>query len=231
MKGAVRDYDSVRYLQITAPISPGSSGGPVLNGSGQMVGVATFQFTKGQNLNFAVAAENIPPLLAEHFHVSIAEFESIMEKSVRTKPHEASATAASPTVIQDEPWTGQFDGIVHNLSADLSAGFEVLVEDREGSLSGCMGVVQPLFGSGPVEGYAQGDDATFTVKSAIGKIVFSGHRIGRTINGTYTVDHGGGMSEEGRFTLKRTNKQGPSESFDTVNCPTDAEMNTPQTKQ
>jgi serine protease Do len=41
------------FLQISAPISPGSSGGPVLNMQGQVIGIATFQI-KGQNINFAV---------------------------------------------------------------------------------------------------------------------------------------------------------------------------------
>ncbi|MEJ2671515.1 MAG: trypsin-like peptidase domain-containing protein [Deltaproteobacteria bacterium] len=41
------------FLQISAPISPGSSGGPVVNMKGQVIGIAAFQ-VKGQNINFAV---------------------------------------------------------------------------------------------------------------------------------------------------------------------------------
>ncbi len=41
-------------VQITAPISPGSSGSAILNQKGQYFAVATFQKSKGQNLNFGV---------------------------------------------------------------------------------------------------------------------------------------------------------------------------------
>lgn len=41
------------FLQISAPISPGSSGGPVVNMAGQVIGIATFQ-VRGQGINFAV---------------------------------------------------------------------------------------------------------------------------------------------------------------------------------
>jgi len=46
-------------LQITAAISEGSSGGPVMNSRGEVVGVATAFMREGENLNFAVPLERI----------------------------------------------------------------------------------------------------------------------------------------------------------------------------
>jgi S1-C subfamily serine protease len=54
--------DGLRQIQITAPISHGSSGSPVLNLRGEVLGVATSMLRNGQNLNFAIPSENIPPL-------------------------------------------------------------------------------------------------------------------------------------------------------------------------
>lgn len=48
---AIRSNPDV--IQIDAPISAGSSGGPVVNESGEVIGVATSSLTQGQNLNFA----------------------------------------------------------------------------------------------------------------------------------------------------------------------------------
>ena len=54
MVSAIRTVrDRGEFLQISAPISPGSSGGPVVSMEGQVIGIATFQI-KGQNINFAV---------------------------------------------------------------------------------------------------------------------------------------------------------------------------------
>jgi tetratricopeptide (TPR) repeat protein len=60
---AVRDIPGFgRIIQITAPISPGSSGSPVVNMQGQVIGVATLQVTGGQSVNFAVPSERIAQL-------------------------------------------------------------------------------------------------------------------------------------------------------------------------
>jgi tetratricopeptide (TPR) repeat protein len=60
---AVRDIPTFgRIIQITAPISSGSSGSPVVNMQGQVIGVATLQITGGQSVNFAIPSERISQL-------------------------------------------------------------------------------------------------------------------------------------------------------------------------
>jgi S1-C subfamily serine protease len=59
-EGVISGFRENRYLiQITAPISHGSSGSPVMDENGQVIGVATWLSEPGQNLNFAIAVEKV----------------------------------------------------------------------------------------------------------------------------------------------------------------------------
>jgi hypothetical protein len=68
-KGMVSGYRTVlgkKVMQITAPISPGSSGGPIIGTNGKAVGMAVSCVLDGQNLNFAVPANEIAACIKAH---------------------------------------------------------------------------------------------------------------------------------------------------------------------
>lgn len=53
----LREYEGMLYIQTSAPISPGSSGGALVDKYGALVGITTFRLKDGQGLNFAISAE------------------------------------------------------------------------------------------------------------------------------------------------------------------------------
>ncbi len=54
----LRQRNGIRYVQTTAQISGGSSGGALVDSRGALVGITTFLLKDAQNLNFAIAAED-----------------------------------------------------------------------------------------------------------------------------------------------------------------------------
>ncbi len=82
---AVRDISGYgRIIQITAPISPGSSGSPVVNMNGQVIGVATLQAAEGQSINFAVPSERI-------LQLKIGELQSFSNLNSDTQKNKRAA--------------------------------------------------------------------------------------------------------------------------------------------
>lgn len=50
----IRVLNNRRLMQFTAPVSHGSSGGPLISAKGEVVGITVATYSDGQNLNFAI---------------------------------------------------------------------------------------------------------------------------------------------------------------------------------
>ena len=73
--------EDIRFLQITAPISEGSSGGPVLNTVGEAIGIASFVID-GQNLNFAIPIEYAKKIVASS---TMSKFDASVFKKLESR--------------------------------------------------------------------------------------------------------------------------------------------------
>ena len=58
-----REFDGTSWVQHSAPISPGSSGGALISSRGELIGINAYLLTESQNLNFAVPAPTLAAAL------------------------------------------------------------------------------------------------------------------------------------------------------------------------
>ena len=132
-----RTEDGVSYLQITAPVSQGSSGGPVFNADGQVIGVATAYFEGGQNLNMAVPARHAMGLLA--MAGEPRSFDVVMA-SIIAEEQEATRSAATGRAAETAELMAFMPANVQSSLASMSEytrqatvrmlAFAALVEDN-----------------------------------------------------------------------------------------------------
>ncbi len=60
----LRNWQTIgRVIQVSAPLSHGNSGGPVLDEHGMVIGVVAFKLAKGELLNFAIPSRDLAGLL------------------------------------------------------------------------------------------------------------------------------------------------------------------------
>lgn len=80
----VRTADGVDFIQITAPILPGSSGGPVFNLAGEVIGISTAFLDLGEDLNFAMPVNYLKILEPTRLKLrSLSRIENQLEVTVR----------------------------------------------------------------------------------------------------------------------------------------------------
>ena len=87
-----------KVLQITAPISHGSSGGPLFNMAGEVVGITSSGIEEGENLNFAIPINDVKKLLLSPQKLASLPNEptpneaGAPEEAKETAPEQASET-------------------------------------------------------------------------------------------------------------------------------------------
>jgi hypothetical protein len=89
-----------KLLQITAPISHGSSGGPLFNMAGEVVGITSAAFVDGENLNFAVPINDAKRLLQLPAHALLA-FPDAPEKEPEKIAEKPDAVGQDPIIFRE----------------------------------------------------------------------------------------------------------------------------------
>jgi S1-C subfamily serine protease len=98
---ALRSADGENLIQHTAPISPGSSGGALLDSTGGLLGMNSWQVADAQNLNFAISArEVLEALAAAKSQTASLSFPPETPAEPVSSPHN-SESAASQTSSKD----------------------------------------------------------------------------------------------------------------------------------
>jgi S1-C subfamily serine protease len=93
---SIRDGEEVellkglRFLQFTAPISPGSSGGAILNSSGDLIGLVMAAHKDSQNLNLAVPAMYISTLAGQRSSPQLMDVLQDIPESSPAQPKQPS---------------------------------------------------------------------------------------------------------------------------------------------
>jgi serine protease Do len=121
------------FFQISAPISKGSSGGPLFNQAGEVIGVTTAIIADGQNINFAVPGNYLKPIMTRPGAISMDEFAA----KTREEPP-ADDVKVARSIPQHAITT--FDGCKGEQIVEL-----------ENAIWSAIGVGAPLYNKGEIE--------------------------------------------------------------------------------
>lgn len=190
ISGIRNDEKLPKILQISAPISPGSSGGPVFNQRGEVIGVVSFYLEGGQNLNFAIPSNFVKELLKRNTNVALADVPKI---------HEGGKGTASEDTL-DGPWIATFADSVSTGQMSF-----VLTQDSARNVSGTY--TTSLGGGGSITGLVIADEFRFelsqTLRDCPGRFVGTAKVRPGAISGTYSGNGCDGVHTNGTFSMSR----------------------------
>ncbi|NYE57773.1 S1C family serine protease [Carboxydothermus ferrireducens] len=125
-----REIDGKSYLQITAPVNPGNSGGPLFNMKGEVIGIINMKLNGSEGLNFAIPYNTVLQNMNTAFVVNapLAEvfsdetFQAGIDELVKTL-NEGNYDYLNPLIIgstnfgrvtyENGTWVDENTGAVH----------------------------------------------------------------------------------------------------------------------
>jgi S1-C subfamily serine protease len=114
----IRTLDGVRYYQLSCPISPGDSGGPVLNDRGEAIGVVSWRKADAENVGFAIPCQDVARMNAALPVMAWSDVDPL-------SPHPLTPPGASPQVRAAVAQPGPN-------AADAYLGFQEFLSGRAG---------------------------------------------------------------------------------------------------
>jgi S1-C subfamily serine protease len=94
----IRQMEGYKVFQLSAPISHGSSGSPVFNVQGEVIGIVEATLPQGQNLNFAIPIDYAAGMLDSREIQPLAAYYEPEEKE-----KEEAARKSAPSTVAKEP--------------------------------------------------------------------------------------------------------------------------------
>jgi len=92
-----------RFIQHQAPISHGSSGGPLLNIHGEVIGINTFSVTDAQNLNGAIPINYVKPYFGDTARMTWEEYAHVSATAPPRPPAPAAVVPPAPAPSPSRP--------------------------------------------------------------------------------------------------------------------------------
>ncbi len=146
--------DELTVLQISAPIAPGSSGGPIFNDRGEVIGVATAILLGGQNINFGVPIGYVKELLKEPSPVSLKAFAAATAEEEPAPRNKARRRVpVLPVRILDGCSMGSIAMMLKTIGDAIDTGAPLY---NDGNFTGCYHVYEGAASEKPAKALADG---------------------------------------------------------------------------
>ncbi len=120
--------NGIDCIAFTAPISPGNSGGPLVNTKGEVVGINSMYMPDGQNLNFAISIEKVIALNLDTPTTSQALYSAMLQENAfdilcnYINVHYNALSGDIPIIFKETPETATDVGAEYVLAFDSEEG-------------------------------------------------------------------------------------------------------------